>query len=133
MKKLVLLIGLVVTIVFGGCGNDEPVLIINPHSSTYTVGGDKQLDVTFNGLKLTDRGSGVTVETLDGVIATMTLTQIVSGHGNITIGMVELTPAPEGKGYSFKGEMAISEIEKVVFAGTIAGTVLTIDVKTVPL
>lgn len=133
MKRFSFLLTLVTILLFAGCKEDEPVLIFHPQSTTYSIGGDKDLVVTLDGVKITDKGSTVVFETPDNKIGKITLNEIIPGHGSITVSDIELTEAPDGNGIIFKGEAAVSETEMIVFSGSIINFVMTLDINKVPI
>lgn len=133
MKRFSFFLTFVCLLLFSACKEDEPVLIFHNHTGTYTIGGNKALVVTFDGVKITEKGGEVVFETPDNKIGNITLNEIIPGHGSIAVAGIELAEAPGGNGITFKGEAAISEKEKIVFAGSIVNFVLTIDINTVPI
>lgn len=133
MKRFSFFLAFVCFMLLYGCKEDEPVLIFHSHTGTYSIGGDKALVVTLDGVKVTEKGGEVVFETPDNKIGSITLNDIIPGHGSITVAGIELAEAPGGNGITFNGEAAISEKEKIVFAGSIINFVLTIDIDTVPV
>ncbi|MDE6316964.1 MAG: DUF4925 domain-containing protein [Muribaculaceae bacterium] len=133
MKRFGYLLTLICVLLLSACKEDEPVLIIHGHTSTYTIEGDKTLVVTLNGVRITEKDGAIVFSTPDNQIGSLTLNAIIPGHDSVAIGGVVLTTLPDGNGIAFKGEAAISETEKIVFDGTIINFVLTIDIDTVPI
>lgn len=133
MKRFSFLFSFICILLLTGCKEDEPVLIIHPHSGTYSIGGTKSLVVTLDGIRITEKGGEVVFETPDNRIGNITINDIIPGHGSVAIAGIDLGETPEGNGIEFKGEAVISEKEKIVFSGTIINFVLTIDIQTVPI
>lgn len=113
--------------------NDDPKLTFRDYSGTYTLNNGMSLDLTINGVTVTDTKSGVVFASDGGTIAQITLNNVIEGHGSITVAGVVVTPLPDGKGIAFEGQSAISETEKIVFKGTIIGTDMTLDIERLPI
>lgn len=133
MKRFGYIFTFLCIVLLSACKEDEPVLIFHSHSGTYSIGGNKALVVTLDGVRITEKGGEVVFETPDNKIGNITINDIIPGHGSVAVAGIELGETPEGNGIEFKGEAAISEKEKIVFAGTIINFVLTIDIQTVPI
>lgn len=133
MKRFSFFLAFVCALLLTGCKEDEPVLIFHSHTGTYSIGGDKALVLTLDGVKVTEKGGKVVFETIDNKIGNITLTDIIPGHGTVAIAGLSLSEAPGGNGITFAGEAAISDTEKIVFTGSIINFVMTIDITTVPL
>lgn len=133
MKRFSYLFTFICVLLLSACKEDEPVLIIHGHTSTYNIGDDKNLVVTLNGVRITEKNGQVVFTTPDNQIGSFTLNAIIPGHDSIAIAGVELSTLPDGSGIAFKGEAVISETEMIVFDGTIVNFVLTINIDTVPI
>lgn len=133
MKRFGYLLAMVCILLISGCKEDEPVLIFHSHTGTYTIGGNKALVVTLDGVRITEKGGEIVFETTDNKIGNIKINDIIPGHGSVTVAGLELKELDGGNGIAFAGEAAISEKEKIVFSGTIINFVLTIDIETVPI
>lgn len=133
MKRFSYIFTFVMILLLSGCKEDEPVLIIHPQSGTYSIGGDKNLVVTLDGVRITEKDGEVVFETPDNKIGNFEINNIIPGYGTVTVAGIELSETADGKGIAFSGEAAISETEKIIFSGTVIGFVLTIDIETVPI
>lgn len=133
MKRFSFLFTLVVMLVMTGCNGDEPEITFFSKSVTYSIGGDKELNVTFDGVKVTEKNGKVVFESPDNKVATITITDIIPGYGTVTVAGLELTETPSGDGIAFDGEAMLSDTEKIVFSGTIIDSVMTIDITKAPV
>lgn len=133
MKRFSYLFAFILALVMTACDGDAPEIKFFTKSGTYTIGGDKELNVTFDGVKITEKNGKVIFESPDNKIATITIAEIIPGYGEITVAGLQLTETPDGDGIAFAGEAALSETEKIVFSGTIINFVMTIDINKVPV
>ncbi len=133
MKRFSYIFTFFMILLLCGCKEDEPVLIIHPQSGTYSIGGDKNLVVTLDGVRITEKDGEVVFETPDNKIGKFEINNIIPGYGTVTVAGIELSETADGKGIAFSGEAAISETEKIIFSGTVIGFVLTIDIETVAI
>lgn len=133
MKRFCYLLVILIGMMVSACSEDEPVLIFHEHSGTYSIGGNKSLVVTLDGVKVTEKNAHVVFETKDNKLAQIGIMDVIPGHGEIQVGGVELSELPGGNGLSFTGEAVISQTEKIVFSGTVINMALTLDIKRLPL
>ena len=133
MKRFSYFFAFVCILLLAGCKEDEPVLIIHSHSGTYSIGGNKALVVTLDGVSITEKGGEIVFQTPDNKIGEIKINDIIPGYGSVSVAGIAIEELPDGKGIAFKGEAALSEKEKIVFSGTIINFVLTIDIRTVPI
>lgn len=133
MKRFSFFLVMVCTLLLTGCKEDEPVLIFHSHSGTYSIGGDKALVVTIDGVKVTEEGGKVVLETEDNKIGDITFVDLIPGHGSVAVAGISLSEAPGGNGITFEGEAALSETEKIVFDGSIINFVMHIHIDRVPI
>lgn len=133
MKRFSYIFTFVMILLLSGCKEDEPVLIIYPQSGTYSIGGDKNLVVTLDGVRITEKDGEVVFETPDNKIGKFEINNIIPGYGTVTVAGIELSETSDGKGIAFSGEAAISETEKIIFSGTVIDFVLKIDIETVAI
>ncbi|MCM1293850.1 MAG: DUF4925 domain-containing protein [Bacteroides sp.] len=133
MKRFSFLFAFVLALMLTGCDGDSPGIRFFSKSGTYTIGGDKELNVTFDGVKITEKNGKVIFESPDNKVATITISDIIPGYGEVTIAGLQITETPDGDGIAFAGEAALSQTEKIVFSGTIINFVMTIDINKVPV
>lgn len=112
--------------------NDDPKLTFHDFTGTYSLNEQRTLEVTIDGFSITDRGGSAEFSWNGDTLATLTLTQIIPGHGTMAIGGLVVTALPGG-GISFQGEMAVSETEKMIIAGSIIDGKMTLDIQRVPI
>ena len=116
------------------CADDDAVIIFHSQQAEYTIAGDKQLDVTFNGAVIKFDGAKVTVTFGDdGSIASIVINNIIDGHDKVAVGAIYISQAPQGNGIAFAGKMALSETELLVFSGTLIDGKLTLDIEVQPM